>query len=105
MSHGSISTYASGSPYFGSQSQYDGHVGGAVGLGTLVPVLVPVVCVARIEVDVLYVEVCTRVVLAVGSCVTVTVKVDTAVTVITSVIVAVGAGTTAVLVVPSYVSV
>lgn len=41
-------TYASGSPYFGLQSQYDGHVGGAVGAGDVLTVVLLVVDVTVI---------------------------------------------------------
>lgn len=116
---------ASGSPYFGLQSQYDGHVGGAVAVGDILPVvllLVDVTVIVKIDVAVtvetfvasgivveamvLYEGISTDVVLAVVSFVTVSVRVDVAVTVVVkSVIVKVARGTTAVLVVPLIVSV
>lgn len=97
--------YSSGSPYLGSQSQHDGHAGGFVEIGAVLPLVFVAVGVTKIVVVVFAVGVSTRVVLDVGSAILVTVKVDIEVTVRKSVIVVVGGGTTAVLVVPSYSSV
>lgn len=86
-----VSAYSSGFPYFGSQSQYDGHVGDAVEVGPAVRVVFAVVCVTEAGI----------VVRAVGYSVFVTVTVDIQVVVINSVSVAVGEGTTTAFVVPS----